>query len=33
MVAAGLTSWFPQEKLAVHGLVEVLAHTMKTMIR
>lgn len=26
MVAAGLTSWFPQEKLAVHGLVEVLAH-------
>ncbi|MCG6877354.1 MAG: lipid-A-disaccharide synthase [Betaproteobacteria bacterium] len=26
MVAAGLQSWFPQEKLAVHGLVEVLAH-------
>jgi len=26
MVAAGLDSWFPQEKLAVHGLVEVLAH-------
>jgi len=26
MIAAGLDSWFPQEKLAVHGLVEVLAH-------
>jgi len=26
MVAAGLDSWIPQEKLAVHGLVEVLAH-------
>jgi lipid-A-disaccharide synthase len=26
MVAAGLASWFPQEKLAVHGLVEVLGH-------
>jgi len=26
MMGAGLESWFPQEKLAVHGLVEVLAH-------
>jgi lipid-A-disaccharide synthase len=26
LIAAGLTSWYPQEKLAVHGLVEVLAH-------
>lgn len=26
MMDAGLESWFAQEKLAVHGLVEVLAH-------
>jgi len=26
LIAAGLRSWYPQEKLAVHGLVEVLAH-------
>ncbi len=26
MIAAGLESWYPQDKLAVHGLVEVLAH-------
>jgi lipid-A-disaccharide synthase len=26
MIAAGLAAWFPQEKLAVHGLVEVLGH-------
>ncbi len=31
MVAAGLQSWFPQEKLAVHGLVEVLAHIRELM--
>jgi lipid-A-disaccharide synthase len=26
MIAAGIDSWFPQEKLAVRGLVEVLKH-------
>lgn len=26
MIAAGLDSWFPQEKLAVRGLVEVMRH-------
>ncbi len=26
LIAAGLKPWYPQEKLAVHGLVEVLAH-------
>lgn len=26
MIAAGLDSWFPQEKLAVRGLVEVVKH-------
>jgi lipid-A-disaccharide synthase len=26
MIAAGLESWFPQEKLAVRGLVEVVKH-------
>jgi len=26
MASAGLDAWFPQERLAVHGLVEVLAH-------
>jgi lipid-A-disaccharide synthase len=26
LIAAGLESWYPQEKLAVYGLVEVLAH-------
>jgi len=31
MIAAGLQSWFPQEKLAVHGLVEVLAHIRELM--
>ncbi len=26
MIGAGFDSWFPQERLAVHGLVEVLRH-------
>jgi len=31
MEAAGLESWFPQERLAVHGLVEVLAHLREVL--
>ena len=33
MIAAGFESWFPQEKLAVRGFVEVLRHLREILAR